>query len=299
MRMNKHKVLIQIFPLIKDIDYLERTLLLLKQNSIYIDRSKFHIILDVTLPISDYLVDWNKSILKKDYFINKLKHFENYGDCWDECYFNTDNQVFGLLDHFNNTLNKYQDVDDVIIIETDIIFNNYTLGYLLDSSLYIKQTKTEYIITPEHTKLWDNSWDIIVNHHFLDKPYNYRNIGDPLIDTLPFDEDMGLENLEHNGQRVFKFGGGWFTLYSKKLLDNIKFPSTLKGYGALDNFITTYCYNTPSTIQFQVKNLIVVEDCKYTKTSLYNNYVTMINRRDDTYQDNMNIMNNHFKALFN
>ncbi len=297
--MNKHKVLIQIFPLIKDIDYLERTLFLLKQNSIYIDRSKFHIILDVTLPTSDYLVDWGKSILKKDYFIDKLKHFENYGDCWDECYFNTDDQVFGLLDHFNNILNKYQDVDDVIIIETDIIFNNYTLGYLLESSLCIKPTKTEYIITPQHTKLWDSSWDIIVNNKFLDKPYNYRNIGDPLIDTLPPIEDMELENLEYNGQRIFKFGGGWFTLYSKKLLDNIKLPSSLKGYGALDNFITTYCYNTPSTIQFQVKNLTVVEDCKYTKTSLYNNYVTMINRRDDTYQDNMDIMNNHFQTLFN
>lgn len=296
--MNKHKVLIQIFPLIKDIDYLERTLFLLKQNSIYIDRSKFHIILDVTLPTSDYLVDWGKSILKKDYFIDKLKHFENYGDCWDECYFNTDDQVFGLLDHFNNILNKYQDVDDVIIIETDIIFNNSTLGYLLESSLYTKQNQTEYIITPEHTKLWDSSWDIIINPNFLDKPYNYRDIGDSLIDTLLFTGDIRLENLEYKGQKFFKFGGGWFTLYSKKLLDNIKLPSILKGYGALDNFITTYCYNTPTTIQFQIRNLIVVEDCKYTKPSLYNNYITMIDRRNDTYQDNMDVMNNHFQTLF-
>ena len=297
--MSKHKVLIQIFPLIKDIDYLERTLLLLKQNSIYINRSKFHIILDVTLPTSDYLVDWDKSILKKDYFIDKLKHFENYGDCWDEYYFNIDNKVFGLLDHFNNTLNKYPDVDDVIILETDIIFNQHTLGYLLESSYVFKQTKTEYIITPEHTKLWDSSWDVIVNQNFINQPYNYRNIGDPLIDTILFTEDIELENLEHNGQRIFKFGGGWFTLYSKILLDNIHLPSTLKGYGALDNFITTYCYYTPSTIQVKVKNLIVTEDCKYTKTSLYNNYVTLIDRRNDTYQDNMDIMNEHFKTLFN
>ena len=34
--MSKTKTLIQIFPMLKEIDYLERTLLLLKQNSLFI-----------------------------------------------------------------------------------------------------------------------------------------------------------------------------------------------------------------------------------------------------------------------
>ena len=67
--MKKNKVLIQIFPMVTDIDYLERTLLLLKQNSVYVDKSKFHIILDVTYPLSDYFVDWDNSILKKDFLL--------------------------------------------------------------------------------------------------------------------------------------------------------------------------------------------------------------------------------------
>ena len=72
--MSKSKVLLQIFPLVTDIDCLERTLVLLKQNSAYLDKEKFHIILDVTLPISDYLTDWNNSILKQDFFINKFNN---------------------------------------------------------------------------------------------------------------------------------------------------------------------------------------------------------------------------------
>ncbi len=39
--MNKHKVLIHIFPLVKDIDYLERTLYLLKQNFLFVNKNKF------------------------------------------------------------------------------------------------------------------------------------------------------------------------------------------------------------------------------------------------------------------
>ena len=66
--MKKSKILIQLFPMVDDIDQLEKMLLLLRQNSLYIDRSKFYIILDVTYPLSDYFVDWDNSTLKKDFF---------------------------------------------------------------------------------------------------------------------------------------------------------------------------------------------------------------------------------------
>ena len=86
----KNKVVIQIFPMVNEIDYLERTLLLLKQASAYVDKDKFHIILDVTLPISDYLTDWKNSLLKQDYFISKFKNLEKYADWCNEYYFNVD-----------------------------------------------------------------------------------------------------------------------------------------------------------------------------------------------------------------
>ena len=65
--MKKSKILIQLFPLINDVDLLERILIQLKQNSLHIDKNKFHIILDVTLPTTNYLVDWENSIIKQDF----------------------------------------------------------------------------------------------------------------------------------------------------------------------------------------------------------------------------------------
>jgi hypothetical protein len=295
--MNKTKILIQIFPMVKDIDYLERTLLLLKQNSFFIDKEKYHVILDVTLLMSDYLTDWNNSILKQNYFLEKFEHFKKYGDCWDECYFNVDYDVCGFLDSFTKKLNTYN-VNNIIILETDIIFNSYTLKILAEASSQVHISTPEYIITPEHTKLWDNSWDIIVNSKFINSPLNHRDVGEPLLDTFYTGEDIEIIPLISGNNRYFKFGGGWFTMYSKKLLDKINFPLSLKGYGALDNFITQYCLLSPHPIQYKIKNLIITEDCKYTKPSLYNDYVCSLNKKQDLYEYNNTIMMNHFKNMF-
>jgi hypothetical protein len=297
--MNKHKVLIHIFPLVKDIDYLERTLYLLKQNFLFVNKNKFYIILDVTLPTSDYLTNWDDSILKLDYFINKFEHLKSYGDCWDECHFNVNDQVFGLLDNFIISLNKHKDVDDVIILETDIVFNQYTINFLLESSYAVKQTNPQYIITPESTKLWDSSWDIITNSKFINKPFNYRDIGDPILDTSFDGNEIEIEPLTSGKNKYFKFGGGWFVLYSKELLNKINFPHTLKGYGALDDFITQYCSYSQIPTQYKLKNLIISEDCKYTKSSLYDNYVKTHNRKNDYYQINNQIMAEHLKNIWN
>ena len=66
--------------MVGEIDQLEKVLFQLKQNSVYIDKSKFHIIMDVTYPLSDYFVDWEKSTIKKDFFLNKFETLKKYGD---------------------------------------------------------------------------------------------------------------------------------------------------------------------------------------------------------------------------
>ena len=43
--MKKSKILIQLFPMVDDIDQLEKILFMLRQNSSYIDKSRFYIIL--------------------------------------------------------------------------------------------------------------------------------------------------------------------------------------------------------------------------------------------------------------
>jgi hypothetical protein len=298
--MNKSKILIQIFPMLKEIDYLERTLLFLKQNSLFIDKDKYHIILDITLPISDYLIDWNKSILKEDYFINKFNHLKKYYGNWsDECYFNIDKNVKGLLDCFINNLNKYPDIDDIILLETDVIFGPYTLSLFLESSIQIKSKSPNYIITSEYVKMWDNSWDIVVNSKFLNESFTFRNSNDPINDTYFITNDETyLKPLIFNNKKYFKFGGGWFTLYSKSFIDKIDFPKTLEGYGGLDNYIMMFCEAQSHIVtQYKIENLITTD--YHNNTTYYDNYIFSIDRKQDLYQKNHNIMINHFKNKFN
>jgi hypothetical protein len=286
----KHKVVIQIFPMINEIDYLERTLLLLKQASIYVNKEKFYIILDVTLPTSHYLTDWDNSILKQDYFINKFKNLEKYANWCDEYYFNIDNKVKGCVDCCINNIYKYLEVDDMIWLDIDIIFNPFTLNLILESSLEIKSKQSNYIITPEYVKLWDNSWDVLVNDSFFNKFYGYEKTNDPIIDTIITNENINLEPLT-----TYKWGGAWFTLYSKKLLDYIQFPKDIEGYSPIDTFIMECCKYIPNTTQYKIKNLIVAEDYKYIDRTLYDNYLRSINRKQDLFQTGWNKMINHLQ----
>ena len=290
--MSKSKVLLQIFPLVTDIDYLERTLILLKQNSAYLDKEKFHIILDVTLPISDYLTDWNNSILKQDFFINKFNNLKVYGDWADEVYFNIDDKVKGCVDCCINNVYKYQ-VDDVIWLDTDIVFNPYTLSTILESSLQVKSIQSKYIITPEITKLWDYTWDVLVNKQFLNKPYGYEQTNSSISDVMEVPGEMTIQALN-----TFKFAGAWFTLYSKELLDYIKFPQDIEGYSPIDTFIMEFCKRAPEVTQYKIENLIVSHDFKYTNRLLYNNYVKTINRKNDLAEIGWNKFTNHIKNTF-
>jgi len=297
--MNKTKTLIQVFSLVKEIDYLERTLLFLKQNSFFVDKEKHYIILDVNFLISDYLTDWDKSILKKDYFLDRLKHLEKYYTNWcDECYFDTNETIKGALGYFiKNSLTKYHNVDNIILLEPDVIFNPYTLSLFLTSAEQIKNQSSNYIITAEYVKMWDSSWDILVNSKFINESFTYRNTIDPIADTYFISNDVNLIPLVINNNKYFKFGGGWFTMYSKSLFDLIDFPKTLDGYGPLDNYIMYFCTHQSHLVtQYKIENLIVTD--YHNDTTYYDNYIFSHNKKQDLYNKNNDIMYSHFKSKF-
>jgi hypothetical protein len=154
---------------------------------------------------------------------------------------------------------------------------------MLESSLEIKKQYTHYIITPEIVKLGDNTWDKLVNNKFMDKPYGYQGHNDSIIDSFNMHGDVTLESID-----TFKFGGGWFTLFSKALLDYIEFPDDVKGYCPIDTFIMGICPYVPNSIQFKIKNLVVCEDRMYLNNTVYKNYVKTHDRRHDPQLDSWN-----------
>jgi hypothetical protein len=275
--------------MVDDIDQLEKVLFLLRQNSNYVDKSKFYFILDVTYPLSDYFVDWENSILQKDFFLNKFEILKKYGDWCDESYFNIDENVKGCTDMCINNIYKY-DVDDIIMLDNDIIFNPHTLSIMLEASLATKEMTPHYVLTPEYVKMWDNSWDIITNDYFKNKPNDpfYVLVNDPIDDSIKIYGDVSLEPIED-----FKFGGGWMTLFSKKLLDYIEFPKDIYGYGPIDTFIMDFSKYIPNSKQFKIKNLVITEDRKYLGKSIYSSYIKNINRRDEHFHEVWNKMYHH------
>jgi hypothetical protein len=238
--------------------------------------------------MSDYLTDWDNSIIKQDYFIKKFKNLEKYIDWCDEYNFNIDYEVKGIIDCTIKTIYRYPNVDGIISLDTDIIFNPYTLNLILESSLEIQKIQPMYIITPECVKLWDETWDVLVNENFKNQVYGYEKINDPILDSLNIYGDISLESLN-----TYKLGLGWWTLFSKPLLDYIQFPNDIEGYGPIDTFIMACCPYIPNTTQYKIKNLVITEDYKHSDRTLYNNYVKVINRKLEASESNWNKMISH------
>lgn len=284
---NKRKTLVQIIFLCNDIDNLGRTLLLLKQNSLFLN-SKDYIILDISMLVSDKLIDWNNSIIKKDFFEDKFNQFKKYADWANEVYFNIDDESYGSLDRGISNIYKYN-VNDVIWLDVDIIFNQYTLSTFLRSSELINKSKTRYAITPSLVKLWDNTWDVLVNDNFLNKPFKYNETNDSIKDTHENYGELSLIPLQN-----FKFAGGWFTLFSKNLLDFLEIPKTIKGFSPIDTWIMTSCNRVPRAVQYKINNLVVCEDRKMTDRKLYDKYIKFTGKNLDFYYSSYQELQKHF-----
>ena len=279
-------------PMVGDIDQLERMLFLLKQSSSYIDKEKFEITLDVVYPLSDYFVDWNKSKIDRKFFIDKFENLLLYTDGFHEIYWDIDTgeKYFGCVDFITDIFNRHQ-VDVFIMLDTDAVFNPYALSIMLEASLEAQKQGDKYIITPEYTKLWDNTWDILCNEKFKDKPYGYEKTSDPIIDSV-LQEDMVLEPITG-----FKFGGGWLTLVSKPLITAIKIPKDVVGYSPIDTFIMMCASKIPGAVQYKIKNLVVCEDKKYLIRQNYKNYIVAKDVKNDHFKSTWKKLMQHYENL--
>ncbi len=277
------KTLISIFILPQEIDDLERTLIQLKNSSKYLTNTD--IIFDISINVSEYLTDWSSSYIPKQFFIDKFNDIVKYVD-WSspKSKFNIvdDESIMGCVSQRRVSWLTHQDVDNILWLDVDLIFDERTLFYILHTATQIENEL--YVITPQTVKLWDHTWDCLVNDMFKDKPYGYEKTGcDPFIDSGIKDTPSVNLMLSHTaGQPVMKFAGGWFTLISKKLLDLVKVPKSFGHYGLEDTFIMWATHSKiPSAEQFILKNVVVCEDYKYRNRKHYLNYISPIDRRDE------------------
>ena len=279
------KVVISIFCLPYEIDELENTLNQLKKASYYID-NKVEYILDVTMTISDRMVNWEKSSIPKKYFIDKFTKLETQSD-WCQTEFKTSDILLGCVSQRRESLKNHKDADYFIWLDCDIQFDERTLSYM---QMVMSSTSKEHehsIITPELVRIWDDTWDILVNEEFKDKPFDYNQTNDPYKDSgIKGDISVEVVLNTNSPQSRFKFAGGWFTCISGALLRRIGVPEEFGHYGFEDTFVMVGSEKLMRTTdiqitQFKIKNLVVCENYKYRDNTHYLNGLSAFDRRDE------------------
>jgi len=279
------RIVISIFCLPYEIDELENTLNQLKRASYYLS-GKNEWVVDVTLSLSNNLINWNKSSIPKSYFEDKLLKLSAQTD-WCAKNFQTSTEVNGCVSQRRFSLNKNTDADYFIWLDTDIVFEERTLSYIENTMEAIKNVTPYSVITPEIVKVWDTTWDCLVNKEFLDKPLDYQKTNDPYKDS-GIKGDVTVESVRNNFQNQprFKFAGGWMTCLSGDLVRRIGVPESFGHYGYEDTFIMWASEKLIQSEQldiqqFKLKNLVVCENYKYRSNYHYLNNLSAYDKREE------------------
>lgn len=269
-----------------EIDELENTLNQLRRASYYLSGNN-EWELDVSLGLSDTLVNWDTSRIPKEYFADRFVNLAKSIDWCKGNFYVSSDDINGCVSQRRYSLNKHTDADYFIWLDTDIIFDERTLSYL-ETSMDVAKNITPYsIITPEIVRVWDNTWDCIVNEQFLNKPLDYQKTNDPYKDS-GIKGEISIESVNNvnSPQSRFKFAGGWMTCLSAELIRKIGVPEGLGHYGYEDTFIMIVSElltrrNTINIQQLKIKNLVVCENYKYRDNSFYKSFLSVNDKRQE------------------
>jgi hypothetical protein len=168
------------------------------------------IILESRLNLSSYIINWNESRLPKEFFIDKYKDLEKIltGRLTHNSKVYDGDQLYGHLDLEKEAYDE--NIDGYINICPDIWFSEQALYYMIEAS---KQIPNKYfVITPQISKLWDSSWDSLVNPIYNDIPYENWNKQDMF--NIINNQKNSTQEISLHPIYYSKYAG-WIDLYSK------------------------------------------------------------------------------------
>jgi hypothetical protein len=183
------------------------------------------------------------------------------------------------------------DATHFIWLDTDIVFDDKILFYVENSidAIESENITKKYVISPECVKIWDSTWDCLVNENFLNKKEGYCRTNNPYIDAGEYG-DVSLEMVTNNvpGQPRMKFGGGWFNCLSKALLDRVPLPESMGHYGPDDTYVMwaseKIIQKGEELYQFKLKNQVVCENYIYRDRTHYDLLIKRIDRKEEFRQ---------------
>lgn len=280
------KIVITTFIMPNEIDDLERVLGDLNRASKFVDGRNYELYLALT--IDEYMVDWENSKLDKQYFIDRFNKLKPLTEWANKAEFHIREDIMGCTSLRRIAHNECKDATHFIWLDTDICFDDRILFYIENSIDVIEQENItkKYVISPECVKIWDTTWDCLVNEKFLNEEVGYCKINNPYKDAGEHG-DVSLETLFNNvpGQPKMKFGGGWFNCFSKPLLDRAPLPESMGHYGPDDTFIMWAAEKLNQSgeqmYQFKLKNYVVCENYIYRDRTHYDTLIKRIDRKEE------------------
>jgi len=267
--MKKTLVVVHVMPL--ELEMFERWMEQYKKSLLYLEDSD-NVTLYATLNLNPLITDWDNSTIKQEYFINKFKKL--ILGVKEICNISLDNSIMGTT-HQKREIVK-SSYDQFIFVDTDIVFPSSLLKYQLEASYIMKNDM--YIIVPSTVKLWDHTWDSLVDEKFQKEEYGYYKTHSSELTLKQSIKDVNLSLI-----LPYKYGCGWHVLYSKEFWNFIGIPESFGGYGPEDTF-SMYASNIAHNLGYKIskylrEGLYISED--YTnRTPTYSDQIKSFNLKD-------------------
>jgi len=284
-----------------ELDDLERVLIEFNKSSKYVDGKDYGF--NISMNISDYLVDWDNSIAPPKYFEEKFYKLKKLTEWCGDSTFQIRDDIRGALQAKRYAHMETPNATHFIWMDTDIVFDEMALAYIENGIKSIESNEIyKYIITPEIVRYWDTTWDCLVNEKYMEMELDYCKICNPFTDS-GVKGSVSVESVNNrvHGQPRFKFGAGWLTLISKPLLDRIPLPESMGAYGPDDTFLMWGMEKLKSQgeniFQFKLKNYIVCENFRYRNQSEYGYLIKRIDRKDEFLQISNDAINSEIQKL--
>lgn len=258
---------IHIFP--TELGRYTRLIDKINEAYVYADPPGNTISVHTTLNLNDSLISWSKSNFNKREVIQEFEKINNTLLSHDNvCGYTTDRKFLGVNEHRRQSIQRYANVDSIIFLDTDIYFRKQILKHQIDAYNKI-DPNSWFIVSPQTVRLWDDTWDCIVNEKYIKKQTGYHLQVDPLDIVSTEHGNVFLKPID-----TFKWGGGWFNSISPKLLSKIGIPDSFVGYGPDDTYIMVCAdilkrggYNVQ---QYILQNELIVEEPTKDQNDPYN-----------------------------
>ncbi len=267
-----------------EIDRFEHQMFELRKNSYYLDKED-EIVIDATLNVNDLLVDWSKSKIDKQYFIDRFEKVKDVAN-WATLYFDvsSNNECLGVDDKRRQAIRKYSSSCDAFLyLDNDMFYPNTALKYMINAAKMIKNKY--WILSPSSTMLWDSSWDVLINESYHDLEHKDLYVTDQFE---VFNRDYG--DVWATAIDTFKMGGGWFNMISSNLLAYTDIPDSFGPYGLDDTFVIDACKIMKGVgvdvQQYVLKNLVVTQSYMFELHKIYLNHISFNINQKQIFAEN-------------